>query len=295
MAIIYASPWESSVAIFGFLESHFCIASSSRYLRSYFDLQSTNSQSLGNTTIPPPNVPTDVFRIERCGHRKAGLAGVLKAAMAAIPPALEDVQLGVDSPHRFRAFFKYDGAKQYVHDILRQILTHEPKSNLLPNPDRPTPPVFACAQEASTRYHPWLNHIGINPWSICTTTPQAAFTVSGTSYIWLCPGFFILPTKPKNLSGWGCPTIEKNLFVTHDPVELYQTYIAIHEMVHFYLQTHSLSGITDPQEQYSMNGCVGLRPMSALHNPTSYQTYVASMLSFLLSFPRLLLRHLLLI
>jgi len=215
--------------------------------------------------------------VERCGHRKAGLVSVLEAVMTAIPPALEDVQQGIDSPHGFRAFFKYDGAKQYVHDILLQILSREPKLNLVPSPDRPTPPIFACAQEASTRYHPWLNHIRIDPWIICRTTPQAAFTVARTSYIWICPVFFAIPTKPRDLSGRDCPTIENNMFITHDRLEIYQTYIAIHEMVHFYLQSHSLSGTTDPPEQYTINGCVGLRPINALHNPTSYQSYVASM------------------
>ena len=211
---------------------------------------------------------------------------MLEAVLAAIPLALEDVQLGAESPHGFRAFFKYDGAKQYVHDILLQILSRETKLNLAPNPDRPTPPIFACVQEASIRYHPWLNHIRVDPWVICRTTPQAAFTLSHTSYIWLCPGFFTIPTKPRVLPGRDCPTVENNMFVTQIRLEIYQTYIALHEMVHFYLQSHSLSGITDPPEQYTINGCVGLRPMNALHNPTSYQSYVASMLSCLLSFLR---------
>jgi len=275
--IIYGSSWDCSFAIFGSFRSHFCLARSCRYLRAHPNFRSINSPCVGNTTTPALDVLADVYRVERCGHRKAGLVSVLEALMAAIPPALEDVQRGIDSPHGFHAFFKYDGAKQYVHDILVQILTREPKLNLVPKPDTPTSPIFACAQEASTRYHPWLNDLRIDPWIICRTSPQAAFILSRTSYIWICPAFFTNPTKPRDLSGRDCPTIENNMFVTHDRLEMYQTYIALHEMVHFYLQSHSLSGTTDPPEQYTINGCVGLRPINSLHNPTSYQSYVASM------------------
>lgn len=64
----------------------------------------------------------------------------------------------------------------------------------------------------------------------------------------------------------------------------YQSYVLIHEIMHFYLQTHSLSGTTIPPEQYSLNGCVGLSPLHSLHNPTNFQIYMASKSFFMLNY-----------
>lgn len=198
--------------------------------------------------------------------------------MATLPSVIEDVQLGIESTHGFRAFFRYDGAKQYVHDILLQVLRRETKMDMAPDPTRPTSPRFACAQENSLRYYPWMSILRADPWIICTTTTQAAFTFVGTAYVWLCPSFFNYPTKPRELTGRNCPKVERNRFINDydGTLERFQSYIALHEMIHFYLQAHSLSGTSHPPEQYEKNGCVGLRPLNALHNPTSYQAYVAS-------------------
>lgn len=89
----------------------------------------------------------------------------------------------------------------------------------------------------------------------------------------------MLPEKPADLTGKNCPTVQNNRYTRDDhSFSSYQTYALIHEFMHFYLQSHSLTGVTHPCEQYGLNGCVGLKPLHALHNPSSYQNYVASKL-----------------
>ena len=245
---------------------------------AYPRLETTDSQCLDNTTIPTlDDVLVGRYLIENCRHRKAGVVSVLDRALAAIVPALEDAKFGIESTHGFRAFFKYDGAKQYVREMLRQILTLEPKRQLMPNPNTPTSPRFGCAQENSRAAYPWMDP-RTDPWIVCRSSAATALYFFGTAYIWFCPRFFNLPTKPTDLTGRNCPIVEDNRFAGNEArLILYQTYVVIHELVHFYLQTHSLSGTTNPPEQYGLDGCVSLVPLHSLHNPTSYQSYIASM------------------
>lgn len=216
------------------------------------------------------------FRIEKCRHRTAGLADVLEGAMATLEPALEDLKNGADSTHGFKAFFKHDGAKEYVQDMLNSIRARESLPGLLPNPRTVLTPRFACAQEDSRSSYPWLLP-GSDPWIVCRSGRSPAFYTFTTAYIWICPNFFRIPTKPNDIKGRDCPIVRDNQFIGHAAHFLdYQTYIVIHELVHFYLQSQSLTGITYPLEQYSLNNCVALIPLHSLHNPTSYQAYIAS-------------------
>ena len=201
---------------------------------------------------------------------------VLTLAMTALVPALEDVKLGTASTHGFRALFKYDGAKQYVEDILNYVATVEPKRELKPNPGVPLRPHIACAQPGDAALYRWLTPT-TDPWAFCTFTSASAFAIIGSAYIFICPRFFSMPEKPPDLTGRHCPTTQQNHF-QGDGFEFtfYQTYALIHELIHFYLQSHSLSGVTHPCEQYTLDGCVSLTPLHSLHNPTSYQTYISS-------------------
>ena len=214
--------------------------------------------------------------IENCRHRTGRLNRVLNLAMTALPPAIEDVKLGSASTHGFRALFKYDGAKQYVGDMLNHVSNLEPKRQLLPNPNVPLRPHIACAQTRSLVTYPWLPP-RVDPWFYCTFAPVSTFFVVGTAYVFICPRFFDLPERPADLTGRNCPTVQDNRYNGDDfTFSYYQTYALIHEFIHFYLQTHSLSGVTHPCEQYNLNGCVSLTPLHSLHNPSSYQNYIAS-------------------
>ena len=216
------------------------------------------------------------YRIEKCRHRTQGVASALDTAIAALKPALEDVKLGIDSTHGFHAFFKYDGAKQYVEDILMEISLLDKKVGLLPSPTIPTGPRFACVSEDIRKSYPWLNPY-TDPWTVCQNSVAMALYILDTAYIWLCPRFFHQPTKPQDLTGRDCPIVVNNVFRGEERRFIcYQNYILIHEMVHFYLGSKSLSGTSIPTEAYYFDSLIELLPLDALHNPTSYQAYVAS-------------------
>lgn len=234
---------------------------------------STKNKNSSESTLD--NLYAGRISIEDCRQMTGRLNRVLNLAMTALAPALEDVKLGIASTHGFRALFKYDGAKEYVEDMLKQVSNFEPKLRLMPNPNVPLRPRIACAQPGIRERHRWLP-LGTDPWIYCSFGSISAFFVIGTAYVFLCPAFFMLPEKPTDLTGRNCPTVQGNRYNGNDlTVSSYQTYALIHEFMHFYLQSHSLTGVTHPNEQYGLNGCVSLSPLHALHNPSSYQNYIA--------------------
>ncbi len=57
---------------------------------------------------------------------------------------------------------------------------------------------------------------------------------------------------------------------------LYQKYMLVHEMVHFYLGGKGLGWSTKPEEVYALDEAVGLNGGLSLRNPQNYQAFVAS-------------------
>ena len=235
-------------------------------------------QLIGHADIPRNDTTSELtygqYHIENCRAYFPHLTEVIDSALAAVRPALDDVKLGEASRHGFRALFKYHGAREYVAEMLKAISTMRPQRALEPWPLLPTQPQFSCVIRNSKNLYPFLE---IDPWQLCSFSPLAAFYAPESSFIFLCPRFFSYPGIPTDLSGRNCPGVQDNQWV-HNSRNLYnyQTYILLHEMVHFYLQSHSLSGTTIPPEQYGIDGCVALDPLHSLHNPTNYQVYVAS-------------------
>lgn len=56
---------------------------------------------------------------------------------------------------------------------------------------------------------------------------------------------------------------------------LYQKYMLIHEMVHFYLGSNTLGLESKPREEYDLNKCVAFSEALSLRNPQNYQAFVA--------------------
>ena len=149
-----------------------------------------------------------------------------------------------------------------------------PKRALEPWPLIPTSPQFSCAIKSSKQLYPFVD---VDPWQVCQFSQTAALYAPESSFIFFCPSFFHFPDIPADLSTRSCPEVKDNSWAKNERnLYEYQTYVVIHELVHFYLQSHSLSGITTPPEQYGIDGCVALSPLNSLHNPTNYQAYVSS-------------------
>ena len=205
------------------------------------------------------------------------MVNVLSLAGTALRPALNDlndVRLGRDSKHGFRALFKDGATSTYVRGILRSIASAQPLMGLKPHPSVPTAPRFACVAPSTTSQY---GFIGFDAWIYCHMPGAGlAFYVGGASYIFLCPRFWQYQIAPRKSN---CPSVIYNQFFSRgtsgDPLSLYMTYMVIHEMVHFYLGSDSLGPGTYPPEIYPINGCVGLDPLDSVHNPPNYQFYVA--------------------
>lgn len=199
---------------------------------------------------------------------------VLTKAVAALTPVLNDVELGLDSQHGFKAFFKDGATSTHVRGILRSIATAQPLKGLRPAPSVPSVPRFACVTPSAISRFSFLE---VDPWEICNQ-PYAgqAFYVSGSSYIFLCSSIWGMNIAPKKKT---CPSVKRNQFIGGgEALSMYLTYTVIHEMVHFYLGKASLGVGTDPPEVYPINYCVALDPLNSARNPQNYQFYVASKL-----------------
>ena len=186
-------------------------------------------------------------------------------------PALDDVRLGLDSKHGFKALFKDGAISTYVRGVLRSIASAQPLTGLDPEPSVPTAPRFACVAPSTTSQYEFLQ---FDVWSYCNQPGVGmAFYVGGTSYIFICPHFWGYEIAPRKNN---CPSVRYNQFVGHgDTLSLYLIYMVIHEMVHFYLGWDSLGPSSSPPEIYSINDCVRLDPLDSIHNPSNYHFYVA--------------------
>ena len=197
---------------------------------------------------------------------------VLTEAVAALTPALNDVGLGLDSRHGFKALFKDGATSTYVRGILRSIASAQPLKGLIPDPSVPSAPRFACVTPSTISQYQFLE---VDPWKICSRPGAGqAFYFGGSSYIFLCPSFWRGDIAPQRNT---CPVVRGNQFLGGgEALSMYMTYLVIHEMVHLYLGKASLGAFTDPPEIYPINACVALDPLNSVHNPQNYQFYVAS-------------------
>lgn len=197
---------------------------------------------------------------------------MLTKALVALTPALNDVGLGLDSRHGFKALFKDGATSTYVRGILRSIASAQPLKGLQPDPSVPSAPRFACVTPSTISQYKFLE---IDPWEICSL-PDAGQSVYpvGSSYIFLCPSFWRGEVAPQKNT---CPSVKRNQFLGRgEAVGMYLTYLVIHEMVHFYLGKASLGLYSNPPEVYPINDCVALDILDSVHNPQNYQFYVAS-------------------
>lgn len=199
---------------------------------------------------------------------------VLTRALEALTPVLNDVELGLDSQHGFKAFFKDGAASTYIRAILRSIASAQPLKGLVPDPSVPSAPRFACVTPSTISQYTFLE---ADPWRICNQ-PHAgqAFYAQGSKYIFLCSSIWGMGIAPEKNT---CPAVKRNQFIGGgEALSAYLTYLVIHEMVHFYLGKASLGIGINPPEIYPINYCVALDPLNSAHNPQNYQFYVASKL-----------------
>ena len=227
-----------------------------------------------NKSTAPATFP---YLIEGCAEFTGNLVFALEVALQAMEPALQDLGNGNRSPI-FRAMFKFGSTKNFIRGILQKIVSHRRVRNLVPYPNIPTTPNFACVTQYPLDIYKLL---GFDVYETCMKPGAGvAFTVSGISYIFICPSFWAMPPGP---SFPDCPSVRRNQWVGPGVfLANYQSYLLIHEMMHFYLEDDggSLGIHTHPPETYRINDCVGLPSSLSLHNPQNYQYYIACRLHY---------------
>ena len=227
--------------------------------------------------LPNNTYSSGPYSIEGCGANLPALEVAINEGIRAIPAAIRDAnRYGSKSVHGFKAMFKLDDAAAPVVSLMQNIINFVPLPNLFPQPGLSQRPRFACVTPETFHIYHFLV---VDPLIFCNVGGFAAFYAAGSAYILICPQFWTLLPSPGDMPLTGrCPEVKRNTFITHPGFEVfhYQSYFIIHELVHFYLQSQSLSGMTLPPEQHHLNGCVWLNVVSSTRNPLSYQAYVAS-------------------
>ena len=185
---------------------------------------------------------------------------------------------GVDSEYGFKAMLKEREALPTITEVLDHIYNYKGKPYLKPHPGQLSSPLLSCVTENSAKIYHHLG-LGYDPWRKCQvggrgSTPLQAFYAEGTTYIFLCPVFFIHPPMSiKNL----CPSVVDNKFSGDAGpfYQNYQTYTLLYHLIRFYLGHNALDDTTIPREQLGWNGCVGLSLLDSVLNPTNLQIYIA--------------------
>ena len=135
-------------------------------------------------------------------------------------------------------------------------------------------PTFVCVSEDMQQSY-WFS-IGQGPYDLCVRTQNAlAIHDEFLNVIYLCSAFLALPERP---TGRNCPSIDtiSNTFQGNNKTFFqYQTYVVVHELVHYYSEGQDLDLASDPPETYDWNACVALSAEASIRNPNNFKIYVA--------------------
>lgn len=239
-------------------------------------LSTTDDDLNPDNSGPEKYTSRTYWEIEDCGLNKKPLLQVIRTAVNLLPFILNDLDKGAGSNVRFTAMFKSESYRWQVREMLELIVKQKKIPGLEPNPKSDSAPSFACASPHTLAQYPWLL---TDLWPQCQTA--TALTLLYGRFIFICPQFFSLPEAPK-FQGEYCMGVQGNMFYGPKEGALgYQTYIIIHEILHFYLGVGSLGPSSRPREKYLPNELVALNAYNSYRNPTNYQLYISSRFAFI--------------
>ncbi|KAL8941965.1 MAG: hypothetical protein Q9216_001946 [Gyalolechia sp. 2 TL-2023] len=213
--------------------------------------------------------------IHDCGSFTDQVALGLDLGKEPLEAALSAAQKGVSSPHGFRAWFKSNAAIRPVTAMLKNIQTMKPIRNLRPNRFRLSQPEFICVKPDTKQRFPSVGRY--DPYKICIDKGGYAHTARGLKFVFLCDKFFTLKLAPVGPPAKFCPRVIDNAFekAKGDLLAMYQKYVLIHEMAHFYLSYASLGWDTKPKELYGLNQCANMTAENSLRSPMNWHFFVA--------------------
>ena len=179
------------------------------------------------------------------------------------------------SPYGFSTFFKNPNSAVWVWHTLYAITA----GDRIPIDGQDRGPVIFCANEETRSWRPEIL-------ALCEQVSQSssAFYIGGKiSWVVLCPDAFIMeqpPVKPTY-----CPTITpQNSFdirnwYRSDQTSAHLAYTILHELIHHYHQSQSLSMFSNPPEAVEINDCARMAPEAQRFNPENYLFFIYCMSS----------------
>lgn len=220
------------------------------------------------------------YLISDCGDRTPQVSTVIDLARAAAAAAIAPSRIGTSSGNIYTAFFKRNSASKYVTSMLENIKNHTPIRGRWPNRLKASGPEFICVKsDTFARYKP----LRVDPYWFCMQPRMYGFWARQSRYIFLCDFFFERPVTPPSIDSHSsqpadtCLRVDRrfNAFVGFGNVVcLYQKYMLIHEMMHFYLESKTLRLQSTPREEYDLTKCVKFFETLSLRNSQNYQAFV---------------------
>ena len=95
--------------------------------------------------------------MEGCGGYAGNLIEILSEPLAALPPVINDIGLGANSPYGYKAWAKSDDLSAYVRGTLRSIASARPLKDIKPDPYVSSAPRFACVTPSTVHLYPFLH------------------------------------------------------------------------------------------------------------------------------------------
>ena len=237
--------------------------------------------------IPPQRDPqlsstsSPRYLISDCDDRTTQVSTALDLAREAAAAAIPTSRMGTSSGNIYIAFFKRNSASQTVTSMLAKIAAQTAIRNRWPNPLKSSGPEFVCVKpDTFDRY----KNLKIDPYWFCQQPRRYGLWPRSSRYIFLCDFFFERPVEPPSIDPHSsrpastCLRVDRqwNAFVGFGNIVcLYQKYMLIHEMVHFYLGSSTLGLQTRPREEYDLTECVKFSEALSLRNSQNYQAFVA--------------------
>ena len=176
-----------------------------------------------------------------------------------------DLELGVDSPHGYNAFFKTNSSLDAVRRVFKdmvdgpEILTSAGGS--LGEKARWTAPTFVCVNEGEPDT--------VMQQGYCKDPKRPVMTVSRhTGIIAICPIFWNLPRIARRPA---CPRVANNEFTENGwTLATTQYAVAVHELVHLYNVQDNMRA-----EVYDIWGAVNLTATKSFENAQNFAYYAA--------------------
>ncbi|MCJ1450198.1 hypothetical protein MMC28_000527 [Mycoblastus sanguinarius] len=224
------------------------------------------------------------YAVVGCGSANAAnVVDLLETLWSALLPAIQDAESATPS-RAYQTFFKNVEYASYVSNVLANVSTG---ASLYP-PTKFTngAPVLTCVTAAGQfKYKITTTGQEEDAYTECLRKPtEVAKSMSGTSFIILCPNFFTSPSMPAKPPPNNCLTVNTyiNRFQgfqkdrTGAEMVQYQLWVLLEEILHYYIfRTSSQWETLTIADIYDANQCLRLSAKDSTENPHNYLYYVA--------------------